>query len=109
MNDVFSDVRTLVSDDAALEVGILGALREYNGSQLTVAELNGAKVLITNASKISHTTEGNQERHLDPTSGNSFAFDHMRVVSNHSPAERSRFTVISQTNSRPSRRPELDE
>lgn len=88
VNDVFSDVRALVSDDGALEVGILPALREYNATQLIIADLNGNKVLITDASTLQHAKDGQEERHLDPSSANSFAFDHMRLVSTHRPRPR---------------------
>lgn len=78
VNDVFADVRTIVGDDAALESGILPALEQYNTEQFIVVDLEGSKVLITEASKLKG--DGKQ-RQVDPKGQRSFAFDHMKVVS----------------------------
>ncbi|ORY76227.1 F-actin-capping protein subunit alpha [Leucosporidium creatinivorum] len=75
VNDVFADVRTIVGDDAALESGILPALEQYNTEQFIVVDLEGDKVLITEASKLK-----GEVRHVDPKGQRTFAFDHMKVA-----------------------------
>ncbi|GAA6013413.1 hypothetical protein JCM10207_008835 [Rhodosporidiobolus poonsookiae] len=83
VNDVFSDIRTLVSSDADLETGILPALRQYNRDQFTVAELDGEKVLVTPVSPLvkgaADDEKSPEERHVDPRGQRSFVFDHMKV------------------------------
>ncbi|GAA5876881.1 hypothetical protein JCM8547_002413, partial [Rhodosporidiobolus lusitaniae] len=89
VNDVFSDIRTLVAADAELEQGILPALKQYNKEQLTVVDLGGKKVLVTPVSRLGGQEEDGdeksaEERHVDPEGQRSFVVDHMKV-SAHSP------------------------
>jgi capping protein alpha len=88
INDVFTDLRSLVQDDAALERSILPALKQYNLEQYVVSTLpagsggaagGGGKVIVTPDSETT-TTEG-QERHVDWRSAKTFSFDHMTAVS----------------------------
>ncbi|GAA5907176.1 Cap1p [Sporobolomyces salmoneus] len=91
INDVFTDLRSLVSDAQQLERSILPALKQYNLEQYIVATLpgqsgggtGGEKVIVTPDSRLSTTRttseeEGSvEERHVDYRRGMSFAFDHM--------------------------------
>ena len=77
VDDVFSDVRAIVSDDSAFEAGILPALQQYNTEQFITADLEGSKVLITEVSKVKGDEE---ERHVDPRGQRTFVFDHMKIV-----------------------------
>lgn len=95
INDVFTDLRSLVSDAQQLERSILPALKQYNLEQYIVATLpgqsgggtGGEKVIVTPDSRLSTTRttseeEGSvEERHVDYRRGMSFAFDHMNSVS----------------------------
>lgn len=88
-------MRALVSDDQALEQGILPALEQYNKQQFIVVDLPSndstvrggrptRKALVTQASKLAQVSTSDTpglEKHLDPRSSQSFLFDHMKVVS----------------------------
>ncbi|GAA6037442.1 hypothetical protein JCM8097_008189, partial [Rhodosporidiobolus ruineniae] len=87
VNDVFSDIRTLVAADAELEPAILPALKQYNRQQLTIVDLGGKKALVSPVSRLpvelggdEESDETPEERHVDPRSQQSFVFDHMKVV-----------------------------
>ncbi|GAA5897831.1 hypothetical protein JCM6882_005090 [Rhodosporidiobolus microsporus] len=83
VNDVFSDIRTLVAADAELESGILPALKQYNSEQLTVVQVQGekAKVLVTPVSRAGGEVDGSvEERHIDPRGQRTVLVDHMKVA-----------------------------
>ncbi|GAA5869359.1 hypothetical protein JCM1840_005449 [Sporobolomyces johnsonii] len=88
VNDVFADIRLLVSSDAAFESAILPALKQYNKEQFTVVDHpteRGKKVLITPVSALDaegEEGEGAEERHVDWRGGEarSFTFDHMKAT-----------------------------
>ncbi|GAA6057168.1 hypothetical protein JCM3770_003999 [Rhodotorula araucariae] len=79
LNDVYTDLRALIAPllpggEPALEAALVPALRRYAEEQLTVVDLPGAgaKALITPASRL----EGDDdERHVEPRSATSFAWD----------------------------------
>ncbi|GAA6059886.1 hypothetical protein JCM10212_005269 [Sporobolomyces blumeae] len=88
VNDVFSDLRLLVDDDRALELGIVPSLRQYNLEQYTVVDLAGAaKALVTPAS-VARSQPAREpsadaspvETHLDWRSHQAFDFDHMKAT-----------------------------
>ncbi|BGP20263.1 hypothetical protein JCM10213_003071 [Rhodosporidiobolus nylandii] len=85
VNDVFSDIRTIVASDSDLEVGILPALKQYNKEQFTVVQLeDGKKALLTPVSLLpaelgGKESEDGTERHVDPRGQRSFEVDHMKV------------------------------
>jgi len=91
LNDVFTDLRSIVSDDQALEQNILPALKQYNLEQYAVANLEGGaaaggkgkKVIVTPVSELSPASEGTtgEDRHADYRQGISFSFTHMDSVS----------------------------
>ncbi|GAA5830069.1 hypothetical protein JCM11251_006863 [Rhodosporidiobolus azoricus] len=88
VNDVFSDIRTIVSADSELEVGILPALKQYNRDQFTVVQVEGekGKVLLTPVSKVSSNSgeedkeDSPAERHIDPRGQRTVLVDHMKVT-----------------------------
>ncbi|GAA5973899.1 hypothetical protein JCM11641_001207 [Rhodosporidiobolus odoratus] len=88
VNDVFSDIRTLVSSDPELELGILPALKQYNKEQFTLVSIQDSegKLLLTPVSLQTPEGEGEgpEERHVDPKSGKSWLVDQMKVIA-HSP------------------------
>ncbi|KIJ64463.1 hypothetical protein HYDPIDRAFT_111793 [Hydnomerulius pinastri MD-312] len=85
INDVLNDVRNIVSDDEALQEGILPALREYNLAQYVVVDVPEAdyQTIVSEAAIQSSGEEGEEgedrgvERFLDPRSQKSFTFDHL--------------------------------
>ncbi|KAF5315473.1 hypothetical protein D9619_007322 [Psilocybe cf. subviscida] len=83
INDVLNDVRNIISDDEALELGIKPALREYNIEQFTVVDVpeSNHQSIISEVARLESTeeTEGAQERFLDPRSKLSFVFDHLTL------------------------------
>ncbi|RUS24948.1 hypothetical protein BC938DRAFT_472841, partial [Jimgerdemannia flammicorona] len=59
VNDVFNDVRTLIDNDEELQIGITGALEEYNTEQLVTVNLPGdeREVLIGLVFRLSEKVE----------------------------------------------------
>jgi len=84
INDVLSDIRNIIADDAGLETGILAALEDYNLAQFTTVDVPGAqhKVIICDEGRLE------DGRYVDPKSKTSFIFDHADLtVSDPQPAE----------------------
>ena len=73
-NEVFSDVRVLVSNDQLLKDGTSQAFSEYNMDQFTPAKLDGSEEQVI-VSKHGLVEEG---RYLDPRSKQTFKYDHLR-------------------------------
>ncbi|RUS22607.1 hypothetical protein BC937DRAFT_88244 [Endogone sp. FLAS-F59071] len=64
VNDVFNDVRTLIDNDEELQIGIIGALEEYNTEQLITVKLPGdeREVIVSKFGQIDN------EHFIDPKS-----------------------------------------
>lgn len=73
-NEVFNDVRTLLSDDTLLERGCLDAVKKYNKAQFVPVKVEGAEqpTLITDHNEL---PDG---RFVDPKSRKVFKYDHLR-------------------------------
>ncbi|KAI5119207.1 hypothetical protein M0805_004462 [Coniferiporia weirii] len=80
INDVLNDVRDIISDDEALQAGVLPSLQEYNLEQFITADVPGCdhQVIVSEAGRVA-TAEGDQQRFLDPRSKTTFVFDHLRL------------------------------
>ncbi|KIP04661.1 hypothetical protein PHLGIDRAFT_129345 [Phlebiopsis gigantea 11061_1 CR5-6] len=83
INDVLNDVRNIISDDDALQAGILPALREYNLAQFTTADVPGHQhqCIVSEAARVegSEESEEPRDRFWDPRSRTSFRFDHLAL------------------------------
>lgn len=77
INDIISDLRTIVDDDDALQTGIQPALEEYNKEQFVCVAVPGQshQVIVSDAGLIPETG-----RFLDPRSKTSFTFDHLSLT-----------------------------
>jgi len=83
-NEVVTDVRSLVNDDALLNRNALSTFRTYNTDQMISVSIagNDSKVLVTTYGEI------DQKHYLDPHSKQVFEFDHvMQTVGGVSPAD----------------------
>lgn len=90
INDVLSDVRNIIADDAELEKGIAAALEEYNLTQFTTVEVPGQQhqVIICEDGRVDEGNAGTLPRFLDPRSKTSFSFNHADLsVSDPQPVE----------------------
>ncbi|PIL22881.1 hypothetical protein GSI_15577 [Ganoderma sinense ZZ0214-1] len=90
INDVLNDVRNIISDDDSLQAGVLPALREYNTTQFTTAEVPGHQhqSIVSEAARVESSGDGegedeaaSQDRYWDPRSRTSFRFDHLSLES----------------------------
>ncbi|KAH9925426.1 F-actin-capping protein subunit alpha [Epithele typhae] len=83
INDVLNDVRNIISDDDQLQEGVLPALREYNVTQFTTAEVPGHQhqSIISEAARIGSSADEEEgpDRYWDPRSRTSFRFDHLSL------------------------------
>ncbi|CAE6519829.1 unnamed protein product [Rhizoctonia solani] len=77
INDVISDLRTIVNDDDALQEGIQSSLEKYNQEQFVCVSVPGQEhqVIVSGAGSIPESG-----RFLDPRSKTSFVFDHLTLT-----------------------------
>ncbi|CAE6502477.1 unnamed protein product [Rhizoctonia solani] len=77
INDVISDLRTIVNDDDALQDGIQPSLEKYNQDQFVCVTVPGHEhqVIVSNAGLIPESG-----RFLDPRTKTSFVFDHLTLT-----------------------------
>jgi len=77
-NEVFNDVRILLSDDRLLKEEASGAFAEYDIEQFTPCKVNGTDdlVLITKHGNL------NASQFFDPGSKQQFHYDHLRKEAN---------------------------
>ncbi|QRW00476.1 F-actin-capping protein subunit alpha-2 [Ceratobasidium sp. AG-Ba] len=77
INDIISDLRTIVDNDDALQSGIQPALEEYNKEQFVCVAVpeQEHQVIVSDAGLIPETG-----RFLDPRSKTSFVFDHLSLT-----------------------------
>ncbi|TEB39904.1 F-actin-capping protein subunit alpha [Coprinellus micaceus] len=80
INDVLNDVRNIISDDDALQEGILPSLRQYNIEQFTTVGVPGTEhqSIISEAARVPGV-DPDESRFLDPRSKTSFVFDHLTL------------------------------
>jgi capping protein alpha len=89
INDVLNDVRNIISDDDSLQDGVLPALLEYNLAQFTTVDVPGTdhQSIVSEAARLP-SSDGDEDRFLDPRSKTSFRFDHLSLeASDPQPAE----------------------
>jgi len=81
INDVLSDVRSIIDDDAELEKGIASALEEYNLTQFTTIDVpeQSHKAIVCEEGRLPPDDNGDH-RFLDPRSKSSFSFNHMELT-----------------------------
>ncbi|KAF5360578.1 hypothetical protein D9756_004779 [Leucocoprinus leucothites] len=82
INDVLNDVRNIIADDEALQIGVKPVLREYNLEQFITVDCPGTshQCIISEAARIpTGSDENEEERFLDPRSKTSFVFDHLSL------------------------------
>ncbi|KZO93612.1 F-actin capping protein alpha subunit [Calocera viscosa TUFC12733] len=79
VNDVLSDLRLVVGDDAALEAGVTQALEEYNTEQLVSVDVPGEsyKMVLSPAGRI-QTEEGT--RYLDARNATTYVVDPINLT-----------------------------
>jgi len=92
-NEVVTDVRSLVNDDALLNRNALSTFRTYNTDQMIAVNISGndSKVLVTTYGEI------DQKHYLDPHSKQVFEFDHvMQTVGNVSGADEQHYNSATE-------------
>ncbi|SGY81115.1 BQ5605_C009g05462 [Microbotryum silenes-dioicae] len=84
VNDVFSDIRLLVSDDNALEASIVPTLSLYNRTNYVAITLENdpsTSFLLTEGGRIvSPSKDQEEERYVCPSSQTSYKVNHLRLT-----------------------------